>query len=437
MASDDVKQYIDSNHDFYELLGVAPTCAEGELRSAWRKTALKYHPDKVGANQEALDKFHLLQIAYDVLSDSTARELYDNARRARVEKAQRESQYDARRKTMIDELEARESGYLKRKRDEMDEDEKFQRELARLAADGKRRREARTEELRRAAEAERKKEEEESAQPVAVQNGPVEEMDRSIKFRFPKGDETAHLDRDSVQELFSRFGKIEHTILRDKKVKVSGEKHRATYYTVLVVFKSIVGAHAAILDISKVQNEDPRFSVFEEVNWVKGLEPDCVPKAQLRSPMTPQSNGQNGVTPQTTHNAGTGSTTNGPSMEEMTMMRIKNAEKRRAEEKIRREKAEAGEEVNPPSTPGNSDRPQSALRAKLNASLNSEPGLRKVPSFGSFKGTPRASKGVSGLGSSVSSPSVDEANRAHARNAEKRRLEEEIRKEEAEAGEEA
>lgn len=434
MANDDVKQYIDSNHDFYDLLGVAPTCAESELRSAWRKTALKYHPDKVGANQEALDKFHLLQIAYDVLSDSTARELYDNARRARVEKAQRESQYDARRKTMIDELEARESGYLKRKRDEMDEDEKFQRELARLAADGKRRREARTEELRRAAEAERKKEEEESVQPAVVQNGPVEEMDRSIKLRFPKTDNTAHLDRDSVQNLFSRFGKIEHTILRDKKMKVPGEKHRMSYYTVLIVFTSIVGAHAAVLDISKAQKEDPRFAIFEEINWAKGTEPDCVPKAQPHSPTTPQPDTQHAQTPQATSSTKPGNTTNGPSMEEITIMRIKNSEKRRLEEKIRRETAETVEDSHAPTTPNTTDRPHSAARAKFNASLNSEPGLRKVPSFGSFKGTPKA-KGVSGLGSAVSSPSVDEAHRAHLRNAEKRRLEEEIRKEEEEAGE--
>src|SRR4051812_1694690 len=106
MSNEDLKQHINSSHDFYELLGVSTTASESELRSAYRKTALKYHPDKVGANAEALEKFHLLQIAWDVLSDASVKELYDNARRARVEKAQRTSAYDDRRKAMIDELEA-------------------------------------------------------------------------------------------------------------------------------------------------------------------------------------------------------------------------------------------------------------------------------------------------------------------------------------------
>lgn len=378
MANEDVKQYIDSAHDFYELLGVQPTSGEKELRSAWRKTALKYHPDKVGANQEALDKFHLLQIAYDVLSDATTKELYDNARRAREEKALRQEAFGARRKTMIDELERRESGALKRKRDELDEQEKFERELARLAADGKRRREARAKELRREAEAEMKKEEEEQRQhntPVAATNGQVEEMDRSVRLRFPKNEETEHLDRDSVQELLSRFGKIEYTILRDKKVKLPGEKHRATYYTVLVVFVSIVGAHAMVSDFDKVKKEDKRFAVFEDVNWASGTEPQCVPKAAPR----------------------------GPSPEQATTQ----------------------------SNPSASATPETP-RAKFNASLNGEPGLRKVPSFGSFKATP-TSKQTNGFASATNSPSMDEFTMMRLKNAEKRRLEEKIRREEAEA----
>lgn len=381
MANEDVKQYIDSAHDFYELLGVQPTSGEKELRSAWRKTALKYHPDKVGANQEALDKFHLLQIAYDVLSDATTKELYDNARRARAEKAQRQEAFGARRKTMIDELERREIGALKRKRGELDEQEKFEMELARLAADGKRRREARAEELRREAEAESKREEERRRQssPALPTGGQVEEMDRSVKLRFPKNEKTEHLDRDGVQELLSRFGKIEYTILRDKKVKLPGEKHRATYYTALVVFNSIVGAHAMVSDFDQAAKEDPRLVVFEEVNWSSGAEPHCVPKAAPRRP-TPDQPSPNSK----------------PSA------------------------------IATPETP----------RAKFNASLNGEPGLRKVPSFGSFKGTP-ASKQANGIGSAANSPSMDEFTMMRLKNAEKRRLEEKIRREEREEAEEA
>lgn len=350
MSNEDLKQHLNSSHDFYELLGVSTTASESELRSAYRKTALKYHPDKVGANAEALEKFHLLQIAWDVLSDASVKELYDNARRARVEKAQRTSAYDDRRKAMIDELEAREAGHLKRKRGELDEEEKFQRELARLAADGKRRREERTEKLRREAqelEAEERKREEDATATPAAASVPMEDADRSITLRFRRDATTAHLDREKVEELFSRFGKIEYTLLRDKKRKVDGEKHRALYCTGMIVFTSIVGAHAAVSDFEKLRKEDERYALFEEVGWVGGKEPESVPKAPPpRLPTAPPST-QGGKVPSFGSFKGApkpnGATT-GASMDEYTMMRLKNAEKRRLEEKIRREEAAAAEQ---------------------------------------------------------------------------------------------
>jgi DnaJ family protein C protein 17 len=350
MSNEDLKQHINSSHDFYELLGVSTTASESELRSAYRKTALKYHPDKVGANAEALEKFHLLQIAWDVLSDASVKELYDNARRARVEKAQRSSAYDDRRKAMIDELEAREAGHLKRKRGELDEEEKFQRELARLAADGKRRREERTEKLRREAqelEAEEKKREQESPATPAAAKAPMEEKDRSITLRFRRDDATAHLDREKVEELFSRFGKIEHTLLRDKKRKVDGESHRVLYCTGMIVFASIVGAHAAVSDFEKLRKEDERYALFEEVGWSGGKEPEAVPKAPPRSLPTTAPSTPAGQVPSFGSFKGTpksSSATGSPSLDEFTMMRLKNAEKRRLEEKIRREEAEAAKQ---------------------------------------------------------------------------------------------
>ena len=350
MSNEDLKQHINSSHDFYELLGVTTTASESELRSAYRKTALKYHPDKVGANPEALEKFHLLQIAWDVLSDASVKELYDNARRARVEKAQRTSAYDDRRKAMIDELEARENSHLKRKRGELDEEEKFQRELVRLAADGKRRREERTEKLRREAQEleaeERKREEEPPVAPTAA-SVPLEEADRSITLRFRRDDATAHLDRDKVEELFSRFGKIEHTLLRDKRRKVDGEKHRALYCTGLIVFTSIVGAHAAVSDFEKLRKEDERYALFEEVGWVGGKEPEAVPKAPPSALPTTAPSMPAGKVPSFGSFKGTPKS-NGPgpnaASDDFLMMRLKNAEKRRLEEKIRREEAEAAQQ---------------------------------------------------------------------------------------------
>ena len=63
--------------DFYEVLGVARTATDAEIKSAYRKLALKYHPDRNPGNKEAEEKFKEAAEAYGVLADGDKRQRYD------------------------------------------------------------------------------------------------------------------------------------------------------------------------------------------------------------------------------------------------------------------------------------------------------------------------------------------------------------------------
>ena len=63
--------------DYYEILGVGRDATETELKSAYRKQAIKYHPDKNPGNKAAEEKFKEAAEAYEVLQDPQKRQIYD------------------------------------------------------------------------------------------------------------------------------------------------------------------------------------------------------------------------------------------------------------------------------------------------------------------------------------------------------------------------
>jgi DnaJ homolog subfamily C member 17 len=213
MAKEDLMEHANSTVDFYELLGVTFETSESDIRRAYRKTALKYHPDKLGKGFDP-EKFHLLQIANDVLSDPSAKAAYDNARNARLQKQRQNELFEGKRRQMKEELEARERGAatsasgVKRAREESE----MEVEIRRLAEEGRRRRN----------EMEERKKTHESISPLPVKPSTTESSRPTLNPQTAvegadEEDEVARLER-KIQEAQEAKAKRK----AEKKARKSG-----------------------------------------------------------------------------------------------------------------------------------------------------------------------------------------------------------------------
>lgn len=63
--------------DFYKILGVSRDATTSQIKKAYRKLAVKYHPDKNPDDDDAITKFHDINEAYEVLQDDEKRKIFD------------------------------------------------------------------------------------------------------------------------------------------------------------------------------------------------------------------------------------------------------------------------------------------------------------------------------------------------------------------------
>jgi DnaJ-class molecular chaperone len=91
-----------SGKDYYKVLGLRPEAAGDEIRKAYRRLALQWHPDRNSGSGHAEERFKEISEAYAVLIDPAKRRDYDGARRARAPYASRHTREDLFRDLFAD-----------------------------------------------------------------------------------------------------------------------------------------------------------------------------------------------------------------------------------------------------------------------------------------------------------------------------------------------
>jgi DnaJ family protein C protein 17 len=134
--------------NLYELLETVSTASESEIKKAYRKKALKCHPDKNPDNPKAAELFHELSEALEILSDKNAREAYDRTLKAKELAKERTRVLDSKRRKLKEDLErreqaAKESASTARSNaavfeDTVTDEERLQKEIDRLKKEGSR-----------------------------------------------------------------------------------------------------------------------------------------------------------------------------------------------------------------------------------------------------------------------------------------------------------
>ena len=176
--------------DLYLFLGVSTNSSVKEITTAYRKQALKYHPDK-NTDESSSAMFRKLTSVYSILTDLSARAAYDTLVRTRLASEKRRQEYSAKRRKLMEDLERREKeGSLATTSEEVAMT-KMDQEIARLRKEGEERLKAETELLR---------------EEISRNSLPSEDTCiLKLRWKCSKDGKSVY-SKESLTEIFSKYG---------------------------------------------------------------------------------------------------------------------------------------------------------------------------------------------------------------------------------------
>ena len=226
--------------DLYEMLDIEHTAGEKAIKKAYRKKALKCHPDKNPDDPKAAEMFMKLSKVLEILCDTDARKTYDHLLKARQAAALRSREYDSKRKKLKDDLEARERAAEVNKTNIQLDMEKMQAEIERLRRQGSKQLEEEQALMREQLRKER--------EGLAAAESTDEAGDHcrlKVRWKRDATDEDSEVyDQERLTAMFSKYGEVVAVVVSKKK-KCSA----------LVEFcESKDAARAALLERGTVEN---------------------------------------------------------------------------------------------------------------------------------------------------------------------------------------
>ncbi|KAM3716838.1 DnaJ [Dirofilaria immitis] len=195
--------------DPYELLDLKPDCTDAQIVKAFRKAALKWHPDKNPNRKKAAQEMFLkISKAFELLSDLAARAAYDHVLATRTAHSiyiqRRQKNENEKRRKLREELEKREANVLNVQHDEEKARKELEKEIERLRKEGskllQRERENIEKEIHRNS-------------TVKEQSGDKQLLAR-YKLRWEERENgRCNYDEDNFRELFSKYGHVSDIIV--------------------------------------------------------------------------------------------------------------------------------------------------------------------------------------------------------------------------------